>query len=86
MSLKGNCWDNAPMERFFGALKTESLHHYRFATREEAKRGVFEYIEVFYNQIRRHADISNQSPADCAEQFNESEMQLAAKFINLPIH
>ena len=78
MSRNGNCWDNAPMESFFGALKTESLHHYRFATREEARRAVFDYIEVFYNQIRRHAKINNQSPADCAKQFNESESQLAA--------
>lgn len=66
------------MESFFGTLKTESLHHYRFATREEARRVVFEYIEVFYNQIRRHAKINNQSPADCAKRFNEAQMQLAA--------
>jgi putative transposase len=78
MSRKGNCWDNAPMESFFGTLKTESLHHYRFATREEARRVVFEYIEVFYNQIRRHAKISNQSPAEYAKQFNEPKIQLAA--------
>jgi putative transposase len=63
------------MENFFGTLKTEGLHHYRFATREEA-RWVFDYIEVFYNQIRRHAKIGNQSPADCAKQFNESVIRL----------
>jgi len=87
MSRKGNCWDNAPMESFFGALKTESLHHYRFATGEKARRAVFDYIEVFYapqevplgdNQVRRHAKINNQSPADCTKQFNETEAQLAA--------
>ena len=55
MSRKGNCWDNAPMESFFGTLKMESLHHYRFATLEQAKQVVFEYIEVLYNRIRRHA-------------------------------
>ena len=75
------------MGSFFGTLKTESLHHYRFATREEARRVVFEYIEVFYapkevplgdNRIRRHAKIDNQSPADCANQFNKSEAKLAA--------
>lgn len=69
MSRKGNCWDNAPMESFFGTLKTESLHHYRFKTRDEAKRVSFEYIEVFYNRIRRHAKISNQIPAEFANQF-----------------
>lgn len=78
MSRKGNCWDNAPMESFFGTLKTESLHHYRFATREGARRVVFEYIEVFYNRIRRHEKINNQSPAECAKQFNEIEIKLAA--------
>jgi len=69
MSRKGNCWDNAPMESFFGTIKTESLHHYRFKTRENAKRIIFEYIEVFYNRIRRHAKIGNQIPADFANQY-----------------
>jgi putative transposase len=70
MSRKGNCWDNAPMESFFGTLKTESLHHYCFRTREQARRLIFEYIEVFYNRIRRHAKINNQSPADFAIQYD----------------
>lgn len=66
MSRKGNCWDNAPMESFFGTIKTERLHHYRFETREQAKQVVFEYIEVFYNRTRRHAKIGNQIPAEFA--------------------
>ena len=64
-SRKGICWDNAPMESFFGTLKTECLHHYRFKTRESAKRVIFEYIEVFYNRlgnmqrsVTRHLPIS----------------------------
>lgn len=69
MSRKGNCWDNAPMESFFGTLKTESLHHYHFTSREQARQTIFEYIEVFYNRIRRHAKIGNQIPADFAKQF-----------------
>ena len=77
MSRKGNCWDNAPMESFFGTIKTESLHHYRFKTREHAKRVIFEYVEVFYNRIRRHAKIDNQIPADFASQYYISN-QLAA--------
>lgn len=52
MSRKGNCWDNAPMESFWGKLKTEWLYGKRFRTREEAKRAVFEYIELFYNRKR----------------------------------
>lgn len=77
MSRKGNCWDNAPMESFFGTLKTESLHHYRFATREQARQIIFEYIEVFYNRIRRHAKIGNQIPANFAKQFY-ADNQIAA--------
>ena len=68
MSRKGNCRDNAPMESFFGTIKTESLHHYRFETREQAKQVVFEYIEVFYNRRRRHAKIGNQIPSEFANQ------------------
>ncbi len=52
MSRRGNCWDNAPMESFWGKLKTEWLYWKRLRTREEAKRAVFEYIELFYNRKR----------------------------------
>jgi len=52
MSRKGNCWDNAPMESFWGKLKTEWLSWKRFRTRDEAKQAVFEYIELFYNRRR----------------------------------
>lgn len=63
MSRKGNCWDNAPMESFFNSLKNERTHHQRYATREEARRDTFEYIEVFYNRSRRHSALGYQSPA-----------------------
>jgi putative transposase len=78
MSRKGDCWDNAPMESFFGTLKNESLHHYHFATREQARRVVFEYIEVFYNRIRRHAKIGNNSPAEYANSFYAKTFKNAA--------
>jgi putative transposase len=52
MSRKGNCWDNAPMESFWGKLKTEWLYGKRFRTRDEARQAVFEYIELFYNRRR----------------------------------
>ena len=55
MSRRGNCYDNAAMESFFGSLKTELVHHEHYATREQARRSVFEYIEVFYNRKRRHS-------------------------------
>ena len=63
MSRKGNCWDNAPMESFWGALKTELVHHQRFSTREEAQREITEYIEIFYNRIRKQARLGYLSPA-----------------------
>jgi len=55
MSRKGNCYDNAPMESFWGKLKMEWLNDYTFKTREEAKQVVFEYIELFYNRRRTHS-------------------------------
>jgi transposase InsO family protein len=64
MSRKGNCWDNAVVESFFHSLKTEMIYWERFETREEAKRKVFEWIEVFYNRKRRHSTIGNLSPAN----------------------
>ena len=54
MSRKGNCWDNAPMESFWGKLKQEWLNGQRFRTREDAKSAVFEYIWIFYNRKRIH--------------------------------
>jgi transposase InsO family protein len=64
MSRKGNCWDNACVESFFGTLKRELVYHRRYATREEAKQDIFEYIEVFYNRQRRHSTLGYHSPAE----------------------
>lgn len=64
MSRRGNCWDNAPMESFFASLKKELIHHEDYATREEARASIFEYIEVFYNRIRRHSSLGYQSPSE----------------------
>ena len=55
MSAKGNCYDNACAESFFHSLKVEAIHGERFATREEMRKTVFEYIEVDYNRNRRHS-------------------------------
>jgi transposase InsO family protein len=62
MSRTGNCYDNAAMESFFGTLKTELVHHEDYATREQARSSVFEFIEVFYNRQRRHSAIGYMSP------------------------
>jgi transposase InsO family protein len=63
MSRKGNCYDNAPMESFFGTFKTELTFHCDYATRNEARLDIFEYIEVFYNRKRRHSALGYKSPA-----------------------
>ena len=62
MSRKGNCWDNAVMERFFGTLKRECTSRARFATHEEARLALFEYIEVYYNRVRKHSTLGFLSP------------------------
>jgi putative transposase len=62
MSRKGNCWDNAPMESFWGKLKQEWLNGKRFRTREDAKRAVFWYIEVYYKRYRLHESNNYQTP------------------------
>jgi len=64
MSRKGDCWDNAVAESFFGTLKQELVHRSDFATRSEAKSAIFEYIEVFYNRWRRHSFLGYISPAE----------------------
>ncbi|MEK7761490.1 MAG: IS3 family transposase, partial [Nitrospirota bacterium] len=64
MSRKGNCWDNACIERFFGTLKRELVYHRHYATRDDAIRDIFEYIEVFYNRQRRHSTLGYHSPAE----------------------
>jgi putative transposase len=64
MSRKGNCYDNACMESFFHSLKTELVYFTRYQTREEARREIFEYIEVFYNRVRRHSALGYKSPVE----------------------
>lgn len=64
MSRKGNCWDNAISESFFHTLKTELTHHVKFTTRGEAKKIIFEYIEVFYNRKRLHSANDYMAPAE----------------------
>jgi putative transposase len=67
MSRKGNCWDNAPSESFFNSLKNERVHGVRYETRDAARADVFEYIEVFYNRVRRHTSLGGISPVSFYE-------------------
>jgi putative transposase len=64
MSRKGDPYDNAVVESFFSTLKNDLVHHRRYTTREEAKREIFEFIEVFYNRQRAHAYLGFRSPVE----------------------
>jgi transposase InsO family protein len=74
MSRKGDCWDNAVVERFFRSLKTERANHRLYRTREEAKQDVIDYIEMFYNSRRLHSYLGYLSP----NEFEVSEIKIAA--------
>ena len=74
MSRKGNCYDNAPMESFWGTLKSELVHHRRYKTRQEAIKEITEYIEIFYNRQRRQAKLGFLSPAAFEQQFFERQL------------
>ena len=77
MSRKGNCWDNAPMERFFSSLKSEWLRDKIFPTHQAATTAIFEYIETFYNSKRRHQALGYQSPTNY-ENNTKPQQTLAA--------
>ena len=67
MSRKGNCWDNAVSESFFASLKKELVYQQQYATREEARQSIFQWIETFYNRTRLHSYLGYVSP----EQFEQ---------------
>jgi len=69
MSRRGNCYDNAVVESFFGTLKTELIHHHKYTTRNQARLALFEYLEVFYNRKRRHSALDYRSPAEYEATF-----------------
>jgi len=66
---KGVCYDNALAESFFGTLKNEYVHHETFTTRAEAKTGIAEYIEVFYNRQRIHSSLGYMTPQHAENQY-----------------
>lgn len=68
MSRKGNCWDNAPAESFFASLKKDRVYFKRYKTREEARRDIVDYLEMFYNNRRLHSYLGYVSP----RQFEET--------------
>lgn len=70
MSRRGNCYDNAPMESFWGSMKNELVHHHRYGSRFEAEASIREYIGIFYNRQRRHSRLGNVAPAVFAQNFS----------------
>jgi putative transposase len=68
MSSTGNCYDNAMAESFFATLKKGHVFWQRFQTKEEARRIIFEYLEVFYNRVRRHSSLGYKSPVAFEQQ------------------
>jgi transposase InsO family protein len=77
MNGAGSWYDNAPMESFFGTLKSEWVHHHVYHTRDEAKADVFYYIESFYNRRRRHSALDYLSPEAYEQLFCQQELTLA---------
>jgi len=73
MSRKGNCLDNAVAESFFKTLKVELTHRKRFATHQEAKTAIFEYMEVFYNRERYHSTLDYQTPVEYETKYFNCE-------------
>ncbi len=75
MSRKGNCWDNAVVESFFGTLKTESIHRQSFPCRRQARDEIADYIEFFYNPRRRHSSLGYISPNEFERRHHENKQQ-----------
>jgi transposase InsO family protein len=74
MSSTGNCFDNAVAESFFHTLKTECVYHERYETREQAMQSIFEYVEVFYNNQRRHSTLGYVSPAEFEQRYFQQQL------------
>ena len=73
MSGTGNCYDNAPMESFWGTLKQELVHHRRYASRKEAVQDITEYLEIFDNRQRLQARLGFLSPAAFSRRYYAQE-------------
>lgn len=74
MSRKGNCWDNAVAESFFGSLKKERVYSESYKIRQQAKSDIVDYIEMFYNSFRRHSHLGNLSPREFMKNWSDKKM------------
>ena len=77
MSRKGNCYDNAPIESFWSSLKNELIHQTHYDTRVQSKGEIVEWIEIFYNRVRRHTKLGNISPAQAFQNYMQKAVQLS---------
>ena len=76
MSRRGNCWDNACAETFFGLLKRERIRRKVYATRDEGRADIFNYIEMFYNSVRRHGYNDDLSPTEFEKNYFEKQLSV----------
>lgn len=83
MSGRGNCYDNATVESFFGTLKSELVNHAVYRTRQEAMTDIFFYIEGFYNRTRRHSALAYLSPANFEATHAESVLVERGNFVSI---
>ena len=78
MSRRGNCYDNAPTECFFGNLKSEWVHGEDYQDHDQARQHVFNYIELFYNRQRKHAALNYLSPAAFEDLYHLNQSPMVA--------
>ena len=83
MNVRGNCYDNAPVESFFGTLKTERVNHAFYRTRQEAMTDIFFYLEGFYNRSRRHTALGHLSPAAFKAQYEAAGVSQRSDFVSI---
>jgi len=76
MSRRGNCWDNACAETYFGLLKRERIRRKVYATRDEGRADIFNYIEMFYNSVRRHGYNDDLSPTEFEKNYFEKRLSV----------
>ena len=77
MGRTGVCWDNAMAESFFAALKNELVYRTVFATRDQARLAIAEYIEVFYNRQRLHSGLGYKTPLEVATEYQQNSLLAA---------
>ena len=86
MSGKGDCWDNAPCESWFGKLKSEWIYpHGVYATRAEAELSIIEYVEMFYNSERVHQALGYQTPNAFEKEYYDAEITLTPMLLDMMV-